>query len=127
MRIIGLEEHFVTADVIQAWRALDPQWKDLALKPSTEGESGCRLAELGGTRFAAMEETGLDVQVLSLTAPGVQSLSPADAVVLQAASNDLLADTVRAHPDRLQGLATLATPDPAAAACELDRGWRSWG
>jgi len=121
MRIVGLEEHFVTAEVLEAWRALDPQWQDIALKPSAEGASARRLAELGGERFAAMDETGLDVQVLSLTTPGVQNLAPADAVALQRASNDLLADTVRAHPDRLQGLATLATPAPAEAAHELER------
>ncbi len=68
-----------------------------------------------------MDETGLDVQVLSLTAPGVQSLEPDLAVALQTASNDLLADTVRRRPDRFQGFATLATPDPSAAARELER------
>jgi hypothetical protein len=36
-RIIGLEEHFVTADVLDAWRVLDLGWRDLALTPSTEG------------------------------------------------------------------------------------------
>lgn len=36
-RIIGLEEHFVTADVLDAWRVLDPRWRDLALTPSTDG------------------------------------------------------------------------------------------
>ena len=46
-----------------------------------------RLIELGGERLSAMEETGLDVQVLSLTSPGVQNLAPDDAV---------------ATPDRLQ-------------------------
>ncbi len=82
MRVIGLEEHFVTSGVLEAWRVLDPQWQDVALKPSAEGESARRLAELGGERFAAMEETGLDVQVLSLTAPGVQNLAPDDAVAV---------------------------------------------
>lgn len=78
-------------------------------------------SKLGAERFAAMDEGGLDVQVLSLTAPGVQDLSPDEAVALQSASNDLLADTVRAHPDRFQGFATLATPAPSEAARELER------
>jgi len=46
-----------------------------------------------------MDETGLDVQVLSLTAPGVQSLEATDAAALQIASNDLLAETVRSNPE----------------------------
>lgn len=121
MRIIGLEEHFVTADVLAAWHALDPQWQDVALKASSEGQTARRLADLGPERFAAMDDTGLDVQVLSLSAPGVQSLVPAEATALQVAANDVLADAVRAHPDRLQGFAALATPAPDAAARELER------
>jgi hypothetical protein len=68
-----------------------------------------------------MDATGLDVQVLSLTAPGVQSLESGEAVALQAITNDLIAETVRLRPDRFQGFATLATPDPKAAARELER------
>lgn len=56
-----------------------------------------------------------------LSTPGVQSLERANAVALQTATNDVLADTIRAHPGRFGGLATLATPDPAAAAAELER------
>lgn len=121
MRTVGLEEHFVTPGVVGAWQALEHRWQDLALPASSGGDLGRRLLELGPERFAAMDSTGLDVQVLSLTAPGLQSLSPKEAVALQTASNDLLAATVRAHPERLQGLATLATPAPAAAASELER------
>ena len=40
MKIIGLEEHFVTADVLAAWRALDPHWQDVALQHSNGGELG---------------------------------------------------------------------------------------
>ena len=68
-----------------------------------------------------MDDAGVDVHVLSLTTPGTQNLEPDQAVALQKESNDLLAETVRAHPDRLQGLATLATPAPAQAARELER------
>jgi len=121
MKLIGLEEHFVSGDVLAAWKALDPKWQDVALTQSDSGETGRRLVDLSGERLAAMDETGLDVQVLSLTAPGVHSLAPADATALQAASNDLLAETVRSNPERYQGFATLSTPDPKAAARELER------
>lgn len=121
MKLIGLEEHFVTKDVLKAWQVLDPKWQDVALTQSDGGETGNRLLDLGPGRLAASDETGLDVQVLSLTAPGVQNLEPNEAVSLQTASNDLLADAVRAHPDRLGGFATLATPKPPAAARELER------
>ena len=121
MKIVGLEEHFVTKDVMSAWRALEPRWQDVALKQSDGGETGRRLFDLAADRIAAMDETGLDVQVLSLTAPGVQNLAPADATALQRASNDFLSQTVCSNPTRYQGFATLATPDPNAAAKELER------
>jgi predicted TIM-barrel fold metal-dependent hydrolase len=121
VKLIGLEEHFVTREVVAAWRALDPEWQDLSLTASTQGDSARRLADLGDQRLAEMAKAGLDVQVLSLSTPGVQNLAPAEAVALQIAANDTLAEAVRAHPDCFQGLATLATPNPAAAAAELQR------
>ncbi|WP_328616925.1 amidohydrolase family protein [Amycolatopsis sp. NBC_00355] len=121
MNIIGLEEHFVTREVVDAWRALDPEWQDLALTPSTQGDSARRLADFGEERLAAMARAGVDVQVLSLSTPGVQNLAPAEAVALQTAANDTLAEVTRARPGSFQGLATLATPRPAAAAAELER------
>lgn len=121
MTLIGLEEHFVTTDVLDAWSALDPPLRDISFTASTHGESGRRLADLGAGRLADMDEAGLDVAVLSLTSPGVHNLAAPDAVALARSTNDLLADTVRVHPDRLQGWATLATPAPDAAADELER------
>ena len=120
MKTIGLEEHFVTPDVLQAWSQLDPQWRN---PPGLSGgdDLARRLVELDGERLAAMEDTGLDVQVLSLTSPGVQNVAPKDAVTLQIICNDLVADAVRAHPNQLQGFATLATTDPVRAASELQR------
>lgn len=120
-RVTALEEHMVTADVVDAWQKLQPRWRDLALGPSTRGDSGRRLAEIGDERIAAMDAAGIDTQVLSLTAPGLQNLDPADAVSLQRTVNDLLADTVRNRPDRFQAFATLATPAPRDAATEMER------
>lgn len=120
MKTVGLEEHFVTADVLEAWRRLEPQWQNPA-GLSGGDELVQRLAELDGQRLAAMDDTGLDVQVLSLTSPGLQNLAANDAVALQTSCNDLVADAVQRHPDHLQGFATLATTDPAGAADELER------
>ncbi len=46
MKIVDLEAHFVTRDVLKAWQALDPAFQDLALKPSSQGEGGRRLLDL---------------------------------------------------------------------------------
>jgi uncharacterized protein len=51
----------------------------------------------------------------------VQSLAPADAVSVAREANDALAEVVAAHPDRFQALAAIPTPDPEAAAGELER------
>ncbi|WP_267381510.1 MULTISPECIES: amidohydrolase family protein [unclassified Sphingomonas] len=121
MRVIATEEHIVTPDVIAAWRKLDPRWQDVGFHDSTSGAPGAALLAMSEQRIAAMDEAGIDVSVLSLTTPGVQNLEAGDAVRLQTQVNDLLAETVRAQPDRFQALATLATPDPQAAAKELER------
>ncbi|MGC5245847.1 amidohydrolase family protein [Gordonia sp. DT219] len=120
-RVIALEEHMVTPEVVAAWRNLPPRLRDLALTPSTQGESGRLLSEIDDERIMTMDAAGIDMQVLSLTAPGLQNLEPADAVALQGDVNDRLADAVRTRPDRFQAFATLATPAPEAAAAELDR------
>lgn len=119
MKIIGLEEHFATPELIDAWSALEPEWRDIWTP--TPGDWTRGLLDLGDERLAVMDAAGLDVQVVSVTAPGVQNLLPADAARLQVDCNDQLAAAVATRPDRLQGFATLATPDPAAAAAELGR------
>ncbi|WP_037366150.1 amidohydrolase family protein [Amycolatopsis orientalis] len=121
MKLIGLEEHFVTPAVLDAWSRLDPVHRDVAFAASAEGETGRRLLELGEERRSAMAATGLDVQVLSLTTPALQNLPAADARHLQEATNDVLAETVRNDPEHFQGLAALATSTPETAADELRR------
>ena len=59
-----------------------------------------RLRDLGEERIAAMDAAGVDITVLSPTAPGVQNLDPADAVAMARDLNDFTAATVRLRPDR---------------------------
>jgi predicted TIM-barrel fold metal-dependent hydrolase len=127
MKIIGLEEHFATPEIVKAWLSLDARTQDMAIKASTEGEGGRRLLEIGPERIAAMDDAGIDVQVLSLTTPGVQNLTADVAVDLARASNDLLTEAIGKYPDRFQGFATLPTPAPHVAAKELERGVRELG
>ncbi len=121
MRTIGTEEHFVTEGVLAAWGRLDPHAGDDSRASVPPGEMGERLREVGERRIAAMDEAGLDVQVLSLTSPGLHSVPADEATGLQVETNDRIAELVAAHPDRFQGFATLALPAPAAAAQELER------
>jgi len=80
-----------------------------------------QLADIGEGRIMEMDEAGIDVQVLSLTSPGVEQLNASAAVDLALDANDYLADAVQLHPTRFLGLATLPTAAPDTAANELER------
>ena len=113
MRVITLEEHFWTSALRDANRARSARLSG--------GELADNLSDLGPRRLADMDAAGIDVQVLSVTAPAAQELDPATAVALARDANDQLAAAVAAYPGRFGGFATLPTPDPAAAAAELER------
>jgi len=121
MKTIATEEHFVTDEVVKAWSRLDSPARDEARPSVPPGEAGELLREVGERRIAAMDNAGLDVQVISLTTPGLHNFPAEEATHLQVETNDRIAELVNANPDRFQGFATLATPAPAAAAQELER------
>jgi hypothetical protein len=66
MKIIGLEEHFVTPEIMTAWQALAPELQDIAAKQSARGDLHRRLFDLAGERTRLMEEAGGDMQVSAL-------------------------------------------------------------
>jgi predicted TIM-barrel fold metal-dependent hydrolase len=78
-----------------------------------------QLCDIGEGRIANMDAAGIDVQVLSLTAPGVEQLDAAETVAFARVTNDTLAEAVHRHPNRLAGFAALPTAEPDAAADEL--------
>ncbi|KVL13689.1 amidohydrolase family protein [Burkholderia sp. MSMB1826] len=119
MKIIAIEEHVLPEAVRQAWSTL-PGGDDGTLALNT-GQLGERLADLAEQRLALMDETGVDVQVLSLTTPGLNNLGH-HGIELARRVNDLLANTVAANPSRFQALAVLPFADGEDAAREL---WRS--
>ena len=85
MRTIGTEEHFVTDEVLAAWSRLESPAREDARAGAPPGEMGERLREVGERRIAAMDEAGLDVQVISLTSPGLHNLPADEAARLQVA------------------------------------------
>ena len=110
-RIIALEEHFWTPELIALRRSVE------AVNP----KSVERLGDLGALRIAEMDAAGLSMQVLSEAEPGAQNLTPDLAVSLARVSNDLLFETTKRHSGRFAGFATLPTSAPGAAAKELER------
>ncbi|MGD0442348.1 MAG: amidohydrolase family protein [Edaphobacter sp.] len=112
IKTITLEEHFLTETYVRG----------------TAGYSGmqfpemqAKLLDLGAGRIAAMDAAGIDLQVLSLVAFGLEGLSAADGSAVARDVNDELAAAVAAHPDRLAGFATLALKDVGEATKELER------
>lgn len=76
-------------------------------------------------RFRMLEAFGDDYrQVLSLSAPPIESINPDRQITLDLATlaNDSMADLVRQHPDRFPGfLASLPLNHPDASVAELER------
>ncbi|WP_353065443.1 amidohydrolase family protein [Tunturibacter psychrotolerans] len=115
MKTITLEEHFLTETYMRATAEYSVktgmQFPDLQAK----------LLDLGAGRIAAMDEAGIDLQVMSLVAFGLEGLSAADGTAVARAVNDELAAAVKANPTRLAGFATLGMKDVGAAVKELER------
>lgn len=125
MKLIAIEEHFLTADIRAAWASSAIGQEGTAAFDT--GEVAEWLDELGEQRIARMDEGGVDVQVLSVTTPALHNFEPEESVVLARRTNDLLAATIARHAERLQGFATLPTASPRDAALELERGVRQLG
>lgn len=126
MRLIAIEEHVLPSQVRDAWATAPPP-HDPVSALADGGEAGARLADLGEGRLALMDEQGVDVQVLSLTTPGLHNLEPGPAVETARFVNDLIGETCARRPDRFQGFAALPTSDPQAAPRELERAVRELG
>ena len=125
MKLIGIEEHYLTADVRDAWDAIGLAATDPCVAVHT-GALERRLIDLADERLALMDETGLDVQVLSLTTPALHDLG-SESIDLAHRANDAVAEAIVRRPDRFQALATLPVAMPEEAALELDRCVRTLG
>jgi len=135
---IATEEAFATRDQLDGFRKLlaggydDPGFKSLwgfylgSQSPRARFIIE-RLQNTGSERIADMDASGIDMQVLSLTSPGVQVFDAATANALATSSNDELAAAVARYPTRYVGLAACAPQDPRAAAKEIERGVNQLG
>jgi predicted TIM-barrel fold metal-dependent hydrolase len=111
-RIIAIEEHYMDAEVRASFSAAD------ATKQPWVSE---RLDDLSDLRIKEMDEAGIDLQVLSHGAPSTQKFDPETAVRLARGANERLYQAVQRHPRRFAAFAALPTPEPKAAADELER------
>ena len=111
--IIALEEHYVDAEVARHWKESGPESRDAQLRE--------RLYDVAALRIREMDEVGIDIQVLSHSAPATQRLDADTAPAVAHAANDRLRETVRGSNGRFEAFAVLPTANPRAAADELER------
>jgi 2,3-dihydroxybenzoate decarboxylase len=122
MRIIAIEEHFITPMYREHVGA--NELRNFYLK-SRGAQLGHDIVEensdLGKRRLAHMDAAGIDLQVLSFGSPGPQAFGPDVAIPMARQANDLLFETTKEYPGRFAGFAALPTADPEASAGELER------
>jgi len=131
MRLIAVEE---------AWAC--PEWMDAMASVPAQGleEDEVRafrmLAHIGDIharlldmqlRQSTMDQNAVDMHVLSLTAPGVQSFDGATALRLARLTNDRLARIVADQPRRYAALASVPPQDVPGAIAEIRRARRELG
>jgi uncharacterized protein len=122
VRVVTLEEHVSFAAITEridkaviARRGFVPG----ASRPG--GNPQPQLEDVGEGRLKLMDETGITVQVLSVSGPGAELLEGKAGVALARDYNDAICEKVRAHPTRLAAFAHLPMTVPHAAADELER------
>jgi predicted TIM-barrel fold metal-dependent hydrolase len=117
---IGLEEHFAIAETLQdsAGFVPDDYWKELSK----------RLLDIHEDRVRQMDESDMEMMILSLNAPAVQAIpDPAKAREIAVRANDFLAEQVARRPSRFQAFAALPMQDPEMAIVELERCMKQLG
>jgi predicted TIM-barrel fold metal-dependent hydrolase len=86
------------------------------------------LAEIGPRRIGAMDEAGINVQILSAHTPGVQNVPGQEGIDFAYRLNKMLVDGPMAtYPERFKAFATLPLQSPQASADELERAVREDG
>lgn len=108
---IGLEEHFAIPDTLGGSLLYFTGEQDLRTT---------RLLDLVDMRLEQMDEHGMDMMIMSLNSPAIQSMFDKDeAAAIARKANDELAQAIAAHPDRFRGFAALPLQDPDLAIAEL--------
>ena len=118
MKLIALEEAFWYDKLATDGSPLS----HLPVKPEAIASWRRLLPDFTEFRLPDMDKYGVDMQVLSLTSPGIQMQPDPEIAVADArTANDFLATVISAHPRRFAGLAAIPLQDPERAAAELRR------
>ena len=123
MRLIATEEAFATQEYFDEYLKLASAVETAAgryLKMYYKGPQIQKLSDMD-YRLAEMDRFGVDMHLLSITAPGVQAFDPSLGADMAEHANDFLARTIKAHPTRFAGLGAVAPQAPDRAAREVRR------
>lgn len=116
MKKIALEEHFGATDPNIVQQSAEH------FTPDAWPARRAALLDIHEARLQQMDELEIEKVILSLLAPGIQSLHDrAHAVDWAHRLNDYAADQVAANPARFASFAALPMQDPEAATEELRR------
>jgi uncharacterized protein len=119
LRTITLEEHFTSPGFLAG------PGREFMEQIRNRGPRGTKimhqLQDVGDGRIAEMDAAGIDMQVLSLNAPGVEQADVEEQIAIARESNDFLADAVKKNPKRFAAFASLPVAAPEQAADELDQ------
>jgi predicted TIM-barrel fold metal-dependent hydrolase len=120
MRVIAVEEAFSVPGAITEEAGI--RQHNIAVPGAMAQEWFRRLDDLTELRLADMDANGVDMQVLSLSVPGLEVINdPSAAVTAARRVNDYVAKAVAENPSRFAGFAALPLQDPKAAVVELRR------
>lgn len=86
-----------------------------------------RLVDLDDLRIASMDETGVDIAILSMTSPGGQVFEAEEGKALVRKANDVLKGACERYPTRYAGMISIVPQDPAWSVAEIARGKEELG
>lgn len=124
-KVIAVEEHFMSEGVNKAYKEIfeknttDPAQIAKASFIDAFVSKGF-ITEVGEKRLAKMDETGVDVQIISYGNNSPMYLDAEYAIPLCRQANDDLAEYCKTAPDRFYGFAALPIADVDAAVKELE-------
>lgn len=135
-KIITIEEHFILKNIYQKVGAFNAKknggppanasvQKELyALVMPTFDD----IADIGERRIKFMNESGIDMQVLSYGPGSPQNITDKTlALELCQEANNELANSIKLYPTRFSGFALLPLADPNAAVLEFERTVKQFG
>ena len=121
---IALEEHFST-DLNNTYRDAKGDESRNGIEYARDIEKRLLDPELC---LREMDRAGVEMSILSLTSPGVQSvIDPQKATELAHSANEYAASVIQRYPGRFSAFAAVALQNPRGAADELERAVRQLG